>query len=521
MTGGPATDLLDELVHQFSDPFAFYRELIQNSIDSGSSRIEVVLGFQTGKDTGLATAAICDWGEGMNRKVIEDYLLTKFRSSKEHDLTKIGKFGIGFVSVFSSAPDAVVVDTGRDGEFWRVLFKQDKSYELLKLDQPVEGTRVTLHKRMTPSAFEEFSSKSLESVKRWCRHSEADIAFAAGGADGSVAGEPKSVNEPFVVDAPFQVEHREEGTLIVAGVARTHPATSGLYNRGLTLLETQEPFVPAIAIKIASRWLEHTLTRDNVRRDKNFEKAIAQARTLAKGALCEQLPEQLRKCAIDPARGADWQVLFRYALAAVGLGKTWIRTPGGGAIEGAKLEKALAKRNEIFIAEAPTTLVSRLVASGVPVVEGLISSPWIRAIADMTSAELCVADDYWIHAEPSPVARAPAFCAALLAAMKVAGASIRQVAVTRVFGATRLSPFVSVTELGKPEPIARARSSPFESVCPPLMVLDLEHPELAPLAPLIERAPRLAALLIARKIAVTRRVLDEKCDRALTKWALT
>lgn len=37
---------VEELVHQFTDPFAFYRELIQNSIDAGSTRIEVSLSYR-------------------------------------------------------------------------------------------------------------------------------------------------------------------------------------------------------------------------------------------------------------------------------------------------------------------------------------------------------------------------------------------------------------------------------------------------------------------------------------------
>lgn len=521
MTGGPAIDLLDELVHQFSDPFAFYRELIQNSIDSGSSRIEVVLGYQSAKKKGLATATVSDWGEGMNRKVIEDYLLTKFRSSKEHDLTKIGKFGIGFVSVFACEPDAVVVDTGRDGEFWRVLFKANRSYELLKLDKPVEGTRITLHKRMTASEYDTFAQKSVESVKRWCRHSEADIAYAAGKADGSSPGEPQSVNEPFVVDAPFQVEHREEGTLIVAGVSRTQPAISGLYNRGLTLLETAEPLVPGVAIKIVSRWLEHTLTRDNVRRDKNFEKAIAQANRLVKGALRERLPEELRRCATDPAAATDWQALFVYALDSIGLGKSWVRQPGGGAIEGAKLEQQLKSQKVLYVSDKATPLVGRLIAAGIPVVEGLDGSPWTRAILTGRGIESRVADETWIHAEPTPVARQPAFCAALLAALKIAGAHTTKVVVTRLFGATRADPFVLVDDPGKPEHIDRAFLSPFSALGPKVLALDFAHEELAPIEKLLERAPRLAALLIARRIAVAHGLLDNARDWVLTKWALT
>ena len=257
--------LADDLIHQFADPFAFYRELVQNSLDAGSARIEVTLRYLPGSP-GVATASVADWGEGMTRDTIERYLLTKFRSSKAGDLTKIGKFGVGFMSVLAPAPQLVVIDTGRDGEDWRVLLNPDLSYELRRAPEPVEGTRVTLHKEMTPAEYRDFATGSERALRRWCKHADADITFAAGDADGGAPGAPEAVREPFTVDAPYQVEHREEGTWIVAGVARGAP-TCGFFNRGLTLLESDEAMLPGVSFKIQSRYLEHTLTRDNVRRD--------------------------------------------------------------------------------------------------------------------------------------------------------------------------------------------------------------------------------------------------------------
>jgi hypothetical protein len=58
----------------------------------------------------------------MNREIIEKQLTRLFSSAKDGDRTKIGKFGIGFVSVFAIDPHIVCVDTSRDGEHWRVLF---------------------------------------------------------------------------------------------------------------------------------------------------------------------------------------------------------------------------------------------------------------------------------------------------------------------------------------------------------------------------------------------------------------
>ncbi len=507
-----SADLLDELVHQFTDPFAFYRELIQNSLDSGSTRIEVLLQYAPNKKRGLATATVADWGEGMGRKIIDDYLLTRFRSSKENDLTKIGKFGIGFVSVFACAPDAVVVDTGRDGESWRVLFKKDKSYELLRLDAPVEGTRVTVHKRLSPDAYDDFVKQSEAAVRRWCRHAEADIAFAAGNADGTAPSEPVAVNEPFAVDAPYQVELEEEGTVIVAGISRVRPAPSGFYNRGLTLLETTEPLVPNVAIKIASRWLEHTLTRDNVRRDENFQKAVGQARKLAKKSLVAQLPGEMRRCAMDPKLGADWQVLFTYALELRGVEPLWLRNPGGGST-------ALKPLKAIYFATEPSALTTRLIAAGVPVVEATGSEAFVELLR--LRLQVLPAEDHWVHAEPAPVARAPAFAAALQAALKASGSRIDQVVVTRLFGANP-TPFAMIEQLGMPEAQAKANASPFGAQSAKrVLAVDFGHEELKAIVPLFETAPRLAALLVARRLAVMNAALDPARDWALTQWGLT
>ena len=44
-----AAGIVRDLVHQFDDPLHFLRELVQNSIDAGSNRIDVVLEFPDGE----------------------------------------------------------------------------------------------------------------------------------------------------------------------------------------------------------------------------------------------------------------------------------------------------------------------------------------------------------------------------------------------------------------------------------------------------------------------------------------
>lgn len=512
-------DLLDELVHQFTDPFAFYRELIQNSIDAGSNRIEVQLAYHPAAKKPLLTATIADWGEGMTRKVIEDFFLTKFRSSKEDDATKIGKYGIGFVSVFACKPDAVTVDTGKDGEAWRVLFKPDRTHQLIRLEEPIDGTRITVHKHLEAAEYEVFAQQSALAVKKWCRHSEVDVALSVGRADGSPPPPPASVREPLAIDGPLQVEHKEDGLHLVVGVPRDQPSL-GLYNRGLTLFESHEQLVPGLSVKAIARALEHTLTRDNVRRDQNFARVVKKAKALAEGRLRDELPEAMRRAAHDPARKEDWRALYTWAHRRLDAHELWLRRPGGGALPGKAVLKAV-KQSTLWIAERRTPVVDRLDASGVPVVEGVATDGWVESLrATFKSRALAAADEHWTHAEPVAVETNPAFAAALAEALALLESRARKVAVTRVHGACEKLPFALVVALGKPLKVELSGMSPFARGAPETLVVNTAHEDIARLGPLLESAPRLAAMLVARRVAIWFGGLGPEAERALTGWAL-
>ena len=142
-------EALDELVNQFSDPMSFLRELVQNAIDAGSEEIEVAIEREGKGDAGVTVIRIDDWGEGMTREIIERRLTRLFSSGKDGDMTKIGKFGIGFVSVFAIDPAAVCVDTAREGESWRVLFDAQRRFKLIRREEPVDGTKIRILKKST------------------------------------------------------------------------------------------------------------------------------------------------------------------------------------------------------------------------------------------------------------------------------------------------------------------------------------------------------------------------------------
>lgn len=270
-------DALSILVNQFSDPMSFVRELVQNSIDAGSVEIDVYCEWKPIGDgeRGTAIIHVDDYGEGMDRTIIETKLTRLFSSDKEGDLTKIGKFGIGFVSVFAVQPDAVCLDTGRSGESFRVLFRKDRTFSLLKLREPVEGTKIQVIKQMAASEYPLIEQRVNKALSFHCKHVEVALNYA---------GQP--ITEAFdLPDALLKVTEKDDLAELVVGIMPPDVKTlAGFYNRGLTLLENPTDLA-CVSYKIRSTYLEHTLSRDNIVHDENYARVMALLDRAVRGPL--------------------------------------------------------------------------------------------------------------------------------------------------------------------------------------------------------------------------------------------
>ena len=368
-----ADEALDMLVAQFADPLAFLRELVQNSLDASSTRIDIAFARS---DRGVMTVSVTDNGEGMNERIIDDYLLTLFSSSRENDLTKIGKFGVGFVSIFAIEPDLVVVETGQAGEAWRVLFHRDRTYEKLRLDRAVDGTTVSLHKSGDAAAFAELRERGTAAVRYWCKYVEADLR---------VDGEP--IVEPFGVDAGLAVLHEVPGTEIAVGFAGLLPPLVGFYNRGLTLVEGAAlphrgaDDLAGLSLRVKSRYLEHTLTRDNILQDENYDRVIELVREAVRTRLRPRLAARLEELAAalsgpdavsgeagaEFARALEWAKLPSMQLAREG-GLRMLPSLESGPISLDQV-RAQPKRYEGLVAPESTALTRLLAERGCPVIK--------------------------------------------------------------------------------------------------------------------------------------------------------
>ncbi len=515
--GAGAQDVLDDLIKQFADPLACLRELIQNAVDAGSDVVEV----RAFRDGEYGVLEIQDHGEGMTKEIIENKLVRLFASSKDGDLTKIGKFGIGFVSVFALDPVVVCVDTARAGERWRVIFHRDRTWTRAALDEPMEGTRVRLYLERDPAAFGQLVREADRAVKKWCRFLQAEVLF-----DGN------AINEPLALPQCFLTERHDDGagTTVVVGIGGE--VQVGFYNKGLTLLESPSwPDVPAgVSVLLSSRWLEHTLTRDSVVKDTNYEKAIAQARELidarlepACRATCANAsPEQRSVLWAWLATRADRELRKdpfivdvkgqRHAPSALTQRPPWIVR--GGSPSSQRVAEAVAATGSIVVAVNPGH------------VDGDRDS--LAALLGCKTSQLVDVESAFVAIEPVEPARAAraARLAEQTARLLSESGESRVVLLARVIGERCRSQLAWMA----PADFAVRQDAPVAlSVVPPpagllrrtpSLVVDVDHGELQSILALAQTQTALAAMLLVR-LALMGSLSDE-INEALTMstWTL-
>lgn len=492
-----AAGLVSDLIHQFEDPLTFYRELIQNSIDAGSNRIDVVLEHRPGRP-GRAVIRVEDDGEGMDEHVIDNYLLVLFSSTKENDFTKIGKFGIGFLSVFAPKPELVRVYTSKSGQSWRLDFPSPKRYEKYRLSEPREGTLVELVKRMPPREYPAFVEASRKTIERWCRHSEARIFFR----DKSSRAPAAALTVDLTLPGGHSVAHEEEGTAVVLGFSAEEKPFFGFYNKGLTLKEGRNAYFPGVSFKVKSRYLEHTLTRDNVLEDENYRKAMAIVRRLVEERMPGALRRELEQAAKDPAPGV-WEARVPYLTRLLdGFFSSWAAVdweifPGlSGGVSLSALKAAVRTEGRLFFDAAPGRASKALEARGVPV---LRDGPWLDLLERRLKVPRSQASSSLVCpqvAERIPV-EASRFLDALKGLADELGPSYSDI-LAADFG--ELPPdveppfFVAQKDPGKPFILGeRERASLFGGKRSAL--LNLAHPTFAALCSLFARRPGLALFL--------------------------
>jgi hypothetical protein len=473
-------DALDTLVQQFSDPLACLRELVQNSIDAGSRQVDIAFEHVDG----VMCIHVDDYGDGMDRAIIDSRLTRLFSSAKDGDMTKIGRFGIGFVSVFALEPEAVCVDTGRGPENWRVLFKADRSFTRIALDEPVDGTRVRIFKTVDAKDFEALRARAREVLTYWCKHVDGELYFD----DDLISG-------PLTLDALLQVSHREEGTEVLVGFRQDGGTFAGFYNKGLTLHESRsvegDAILAGVAFKVSSRYLEHTLTRDNVLHDDQYERAMKIVLRLVRGPLLDALFDRVRQD--EPLA---WTMLGRRLHAADALPRERFDTPLFPTPEGRvnwRVVSAAYYANTLLVAPEETPLAKLRAQAGDTVVLG----PSAGAAAHALEAALVPLADRWLlpqHDRDLGVLETE--IAAQLAAEDLKTAGIRL-----VHWGTALPERVAVSAKRPDLPVLiedaqRLKTSFFERKR--WLLVNADHPTVVALLPLVQAEPEWVGWMITK-----------------------
>lgn len=414
------TGLIDNLVTQFSSAFDCFRELVQNSIDAGSPRIDVWTEFQASEDhLGTIRITVEDIGEGMDEGIIDGQFTQLFASNKEHDLTKIGKFGIGFVSVFAMKPRAVLVHTGRSGEYWEVLFHEDRTFTKTRITQPCEGTTVTLFLTGDYHRYGEIAGDVEASLRRWCAHASVEISFENRTPPPGDRGDLIVINAPFdEIDATCVVSHEEGGTRIVCGYSLD--PHYGFYNSGLTLAFThagEDVFsagmadrLRCVSVKVDSRYLEHTLSRDTVMRDDNWQRVCRMILDVTD----RQLPHRLLDELEDVVQEQEWTIatMHRYAQLIGFLAQEHddvigqiverrvLRDVSGRAWTPEEIWYAYRSDGRVLVSDGPSELTRRLSVLRIPVILG----KWTRTMENYESSPTAWSD-HPLESVPLMIAR--------------------------------------------------------------------------------------------------------------------
>jgi molecular chaperone HtpG len=306
--------VVDDLVRQFADPYAFLRELVQNAIDAGATRIVV----RMDRAEHGAVWSVDDDGAGMTLGTIEGPLLTAFSSSKEGDVTSIGKYGVGFLSVFGMTPTLVRVVTHRAEGAHEVRLHPDQSFEIEQLPRRGgHGTLVVVEHPVPEGGDAAHEARGEAALVRWCRHAAVPIELDRPGAAGRVT---RRIDRPMDLRAPVVVRAEHDGVVALvgpsAGAERLAPDGSadppggelaGFYNRGLTLVEaTAGPHVvPGVRFKVSSSKLLHTLSRDDVKHDRERQRALDLVRRSAGRPLADALASALATAAAAASERGD------------------------------------------------------------------------------------------------------------------------------------------------------------------------------------------------------------------------
>ena len=520
--------IVGDIIAQFADPLAFYRELVQNAIDADSPSVEVELVH----DTRVMIVRVRDRGCGMTRDILENQLLVLFRSTKEKDNTKIGKFGIGFASVLSPNPNVVVVSTARDGRRLVLHLSRDLTYKIFDGGAATQtGTTIELELAMPVEEARTFALRSHDALVRWCRHATVPIELRTE-IPGLEPAYSARIDRPLGLDdAIVEVRGVSEDRQLqmIVGIARDAKPYGGFFNHGLMLYETNERLIGKLAFKLQDARLGHTLSRDNVRRDENFTRALQMVRTLAEEELPRVIAKALHLAATEEV--GKWEAVASAVIASeIGLSPSNWTLPLVDASATGRTIGGESIGRSMWSSAKSTPLTVALATVGMPIVRiteyGRATMAKLQELIGTQAVD--VATQFTLV---SPVDWTPmdhVLCSTLLAIFEACHRGPPRVELAVLAGAhDNLLAIAGGSEDAAYEARNKAYvldrevvvSTPFTRTRRRAVVLNVNHPLVR--AGRTSSDPRMAAAHLARGILLQNRILDVDKSRAILEYTLT
>jgi len=507
--------LVGDVIAQFADAKAFYRELVQNSIDAGSPQVEVKLEYD--EPGQRMRASVRDRGEGMTREIIENQLFVLFRSTKEQDRTKIGKFGIGFMSVLAPNPEVVVINTARDGKRLTVHLYRDLSYELFDAGPATQnGTTVELEIALPREEVAAFVRDSEVSLVRWCRHASVPIELAV-----RVPGDTstRKIDRPLGIESALVEVRRttDDGQLGVVAALTAHALPYvGFFNHGLTLCETQEPLFGRLSVKIQDARLGHTISRDDVRRDENYDRTLRFARMLVAEDLVEAVSRELHAAAEAHDLERHRRLMLAITASGLALSAEQLHFPIAQPIGGKRSVAASALTMTVWTSARASQLTAALAVEGTPVLlapqPGDVAALLGSHVRDVEIELTSIAPIEETDADTALIALlVEIFDAVHRAPDGIVFATLTGARADRLAVAARSGDTLHVVDRDE------AARDPFALLRKRVLVLSVEHPTVR-----AARAgdPVVAASHLVRAVLLQHRLLSESRSRKIVDYAL-
>ncbi len=508
--------IVGDVIAQFADLYAFYRELIQNSIDAGSPDVHIEIQYDDAEQR--VRVSVRDRGQGMSRETIENQLLVLFRSTKEKERGKIGKFGVGFASVLSPNPEVVVVSSARDGKRLTLHLYRDLTYELFDAGRATQaGTTVELEILLGSGNIIEFEKASEAALRRWCRHASVPIHLVIRRGERK---REERIDTPLAIgDSHVEVRRTFDNAelTVVAGLPTKTGPYLGFFNHGLMLYESTSDVIGKAAVKVQDSRLGHTISRDDVRRDGHYRHALASARKVVAEDLCAAASARMRELAEAGGGDAYNDLLDALVETKLNVG-TWY-FPLVEPIGGKRVITQAEFPKRVYTSTVSTPLTQALAESATPVLLATNHSTIVSAVEALGFDTKIVYKELTAVAAVEPSSHDIALVKSLRDMLDAVHRAPTDVVLVTLTGARE-----DLIAVALPETTTRmldrdeAVKNPFSMFSRRVLGLSANHPHVK--AAREGDDPVLAAAHLARAVLLQHGLLDAERSRAVLELAL-